>query len=220
MKNFFIFFAILLLAACGSSVQPPSWQLKGSAYLEDYKLSFLSGKEGPAEPHFYKARNEISAGNDLNLLATVYLTKYALQTACLESFDAAEFARLQRLEPNPANMAYCHFLKGNFSAVDSQLLPSRYAGVLKASLARDSARAVREISSIADPLSRLVACGVCLRYLPPDENILNIAIKTSSDQGWRRPLWAYLEKLQTFYREKGDLGKAEATRLRLELLKK
>ena len=195
MRNILILCLVLILAACGSSAHSPVWKDKASRHLADYKTSFLSGKEDATEPHFIKARKEIAAGNDLNLLATVYLTKYALHTASLESFDAADFARVQRLEPNDSNMAYCHFLKGNFSAVNAQALPSGYSGVLKAALLRDVKSALREMNAIDDPLSRLIACGVWVRYLPFDEAILQTAIATASANGWRRPLWAYLERL-------------------------
>ena len=220
MKRILILWMVLILAACSSSSQVPAWKDKAARYLEDYKAHFLSGKEDATEPHFTKARKEIAAGNDLNLLAVVYLTKYALHTASLESFDAVDFARLQRLEPNPANMAYCHFLKGNFSAVDARELPPCYTGILKAALSGDVKSAFREISAIHDPLSRLIACGVWVRYLPHDEAILKTAVTTASEHGWRRPLWAYLEKLQTYYLEQGDQNKAEAVQLRLNLIKK
>jgi hypothetical protein len=56
--------------------------------------------------------------------------------------------------------------------------------------------------------------------LPADENILQIGIDTASANGWRRPLWAYLGKLQNYYLEKGDLAKAGIVAERLKLLKK
>ncbi len=117
-------------------------------------------------------------------------------------------------------MAYCHFLKGNFSAVDAKKLPTRYTGVLKAAVARDAAAAGREIAAIDDPLSRLIACGVWTRYLHADEAIIQIGIDTASANGWRRPLWAYLERLQNYYLENGDQAKANSVSERLKLLKK
>jgi len=219
MKKYFSVMIALLICAC-SQVTVPVWKDKGSRNLEEYKISFLAGKEDASEPHFIKARKEIAAGNDLNLLAIAYLTKYALHTASLESFDTAEFAKLHRLEPNPANMAYCHFLKGNFGAVDLKLLPAHYAGIMKAAAGKDVILAAREISTIGDPLSRLIACGVWVRYMPYDENILQTAINTASANGWRRPLWAYLAKLQAYYLEHGQDAKAGVVKDRLELLKK
>lgn len=220
MKQLLALTIAFLLIGCGSAAPVPVWKDKARRYLEEYKNSFLTGREASTEPHFEKARKEIAGGNDLGLLSIAYLTKYALHTASLESFDSSEFAKVYNLEPRPADLAYCHFLKGNFSAVDAQLLPGRYAGILKAALTRDSTMAAREIASVDDPLSRLIACGVWLRYLPPDEAILHIGISTASSNSWRRPLWAYLSKLQSYYLEKGDTKKAAATGERLKLLKK
>ena len=220
MKKPLSFIIVLMICACGATTPIPVWKDNAYRQLDEYKTSFLTGKEASTEPHFIKARREIAAGNDLSLLTIAYLTKYALHTASLESFDASEFAKLYRLEANPSDMAYCHFLKGNLSAVDLKVLPSRYQGVMKAVPGKDATLAAREIAAIDDPLSRLIACGVWVRYMPYDESILQIAIGTASTNGWRRPLWAYLDKLQTYYHERGDKSKAAAVKNRLELLKK
>ncbi|PKN18206.1 MAG: hypothetical protein CVU71_11885 [Deltaproteobacteria bacterium HGW-Deltaproteobacteria-6] len=219
MKKLLSLILVLLICACGATVPVPAWKDNAYRQLEDYKTGFLTGREESTEPHFVKARREIAAGNDLSILAIAYLTKYSLHTASLESFDSKEFAKLYRLEPHVADMAYCHFLKGNFSAVDAKLLPVRYVGVLKAAGSRDLTVAAREVAAIDDPLSRLIACGVCVRYLPSDETILQIGIATASANGWRRPLWAYLTKLHEHYLNKGEHNKAAATKERLDLLK-
>ena len=220
MKKLLCLLSALMICACGSSTPVPEWKSKAYEQLDIYKTSFLTGKEESTEPHFEKARREIASGNDLGLLTIAYLTQYALHTASLETFDSSEFAKLYRLEPNPPDMAYCHFLKGNFSAVDIHALPVRYAGVMKAASSKDLTLASREIAAMDDPLSRLIACGVWVRYLPADENILQIGIDTASANGWRRPLWAYLGKLQNYYLEKGDPAKAGIVAERLKLLKK
>lgn len=220
MKKLLSSILVLLICACGASTPAPVWKENAYRQLDEYKTSFLTGKEASTEPHFVKARREISAGNDLNLLSVAYLTQYALHTASLEGFDSSDFAKLYRLEPNPADMAYCHFLKGNFSAVDARLLPSRYAGVLKAASANDLKMAARELAAIDDPLSRLIACGVWVRYLPASEEILQTGISTASTNGWQRPLWSYLGRLHEYYLEKGETNKAIAIKERLNLLKK
>lgn len=220
MKKLLLILFALLICACGTATTIPAWKDKAYMHLDDYKTSFLAGKEESTEPHFIKARREIAASNDLGLLTIAYLTKYALHTASLENFDTSDFAKLYKLEPNPSDMAYCHLLKGNFTAVDMKVLPYRYAGVLKAALARDLTMAAREITAIDDPLSRLIACGVCVKYLPSDETILQTGISTASANGWRRPLWAYLNKLQEHYLETGDQNKSTAVKARLDLLKR
>lgn len=216
-------FSLLILAAliCSCALAPvPVWKDKAYQQLEDYKKYFLAGKEDAAEPHFIKARKEVASSNDLNLLAAVLLTRYALHTAALEDFDDSELISINKLEPDAANLSYCYFLKGNFRAVDAKVLPSRYSGIIKAAAGQDATSAAREIAAIDDPLSRLVACGVWIKYMPCDENILQIAINTASANGWRRPLWAYLNKLHACYYERGDKNKADIVKDRLELLKK
>ncbi len=222
MKRYiFILLSAIMLCACGQSSLPVSvWKDNAFRCLEDYKINFLAGKEDATEPHFLKAKKEITAGNDMNLLAIAYLTKYALHTACLESFETGDFARIYRQEPNPANMAYCHLLKGNFNVVEINLISPRYVGIIKAAAGDDSALAAREIAAIDDALSRLIACGVWVRYRSSSEKILLIAVDTASSQGWRKPLAAYLNKLQTFYLERGDKDKAVRIQERIELMQK
>jgi hypothetical protein len=220
MKKLLFLTLAFMICACGSVAPTPKWKDNAYEQLDLYKTGFLTGREESTEPHFVKAVREMAAGNDLNLLAVAWLTKYALHAASLESFDDNEFQKLSRLEPNAADLAYCNFLKGNFSAGDIHRLPARYAGVMKAAAVKDAASAVREMAVIADPLSRLVACGVWVKYRTYDENILQTAIDTAAAHGWRRPLWAYLSKLHDFYSERGDKLKADAIKERLEFLKK
>ena len=217
MRKLFFLLAVLLISACAST-PVPAWKDNAYRQLENYKKYFLTGREDAAEPHFIKARKEISAGNDLNLLATVLLTNYALHASSLEIFDDSDFLKLNKIEPNASNLAYRNFLKGNFDAVDLKELPKSYAGIQKAAASRDVAIAARELAAMDDPLSRLVACGVWVTYLPYNEKILQIAISTASIHGWRRPLSAYLKKLHGYYWEHGEPVQADAIKKRLEIL--
>ena len=219
MKTFMIFVIVFVVVACGPATPTPKWKENAYEQLELYKTGFLTGKEGSGGPHFTKSKREMASGNDLQLLSVAYLTKYALHVACLESFDPSEMTQIARIEPEAYDAAYLHFLKGDFRVVDARRLPVRYAGVLKAAAIADSAKAVREISAMEDPLSRLVACGVWIKYLTGDENLLVVCIDTASANGWSRPLWAYLSKLESLYLERGEKAKAEAVKERMNLFK-
>ncbi len=219
MRKLSIIVLIFLICAC-SSKQIPEWKDTSSKQLESYKHYFLTDKESTSEPHFVKAKKSISRSNDLNLLGTAYLIRYALYTAVLEDFDDTDFLRINKLQPNAKNFSYYNFIKGNFQIADYSLLPAHYSKLLKPLQDKNLAIAVREINSIDDPLARLVACGVWVRYLPYDENILQIAINTAADNGWGKPLFAYLTKLKQYYLEHHETAKAESIKERLELLKK
>ena len=221
MKKYLVLVLLVFICACGSnSKQVPDWKDAAFRNLENYKTNFLTGKEDASEPHLDKARQAVSGGNDLNILARIYLNKYALHTAALEDFDDSEFVRINKLQPIASNFAYYNFLKGNFTAVEDNLLPSNYSGFIKIARNKDLAKAVQEIPSLDDPLSRLIACGIWVKYLPYDENVLQTAIDVSADNGWKRPLWAYLTKLQKYYLDRGETAKAENIKERLEVLKK
>ena len=212
MKKILSVFLSLLVLSCAGGQSAPEWKTKGR--------HFLTGRGDASNPYFEKARRELAAGNDLDALSVAYLTKYALHTASLERFDAAPFAKLYKLSPNPAHMSYCHFLKGNFTAVDATLLNDRYTGFLKAALAKDASAAIRELRAIDDPLSRMVAAGVWGCYLPLDERIFQIAIDTAAANGWRRPLWAHLSALALHYENQGENEKARLVNERIELIKR
>ena len=219
MRKLLFILILFLICACGSK-QIPEWKDTSARQLESYKYYFLTDKEGTSEPHFVKAKKAIARSNDLNLLGTVYLTRYALYVSIVENFDDTDFLRINKLQPNAKNFSYYNFIKGYFLAADYYLLPAHYSKLLKPAQDKDLATAVREISSIDDPLSRLVACGVWVKYLPYDENILQIAINTAADNGWGRPLFAYLTNLQQLYIDHHEIVKSESIKERLELLKK
>jgi hypothetical protein len=212
---------VIFICSCGLNQKHiPEWKDASFRQLENYKVNFLTGKENVSEPHFDKARKAVSGNNDLNFLARIYLNKYALHTAALEDFDDSEFVRINKLHPIASNFAYYNFLKGNITAIEDNLLPSQYSSFIQLVRNKDLAKALQEIPSIDDPLSRLIACGIWVKYLPYDENILQIAINASADNGWKRPLRAYLNKLQKHYLDRGEATKAENIEVRLELLKK
>jgi hypothetical protein len=220
MKKYFVIFMLLFIYACGGSQPIPQWKDTASRQLENYKINFLTDKEDIDEPHFIKARNAISSNNDLQLLAKAYLMKYALHTAVLEDFDDSDFLRIDKLEPNVSNRAYYDLLKGNISQLNETKLKLAYQKLLHLMRDKNLSVAAKEIASIDDPLSRLIACGIWLKYMPYDENIIKLAIDTASQDGWRRPLWAYLNKLQKYYLDRQETDKAETIKERLELLKK
>jgi len=220
MKILSVIAMLLFIISCGSQQHIPEWKDTSSRQLETYKKYFLTDKESASEPHFSRARKTVASGNDLNLLATVYLTRYALHVSVLEDFDDNEFIRINKLQPDPSAFAYYNFIKGYFSAVDYLALPSPYSSLLLHTRNKDIPSAVREIGNISDPLSRLVACGVWVKYLPYDDNILRIAIDTSAENGWVRPLFVYLTKLQQYYLEHQEPVKAQSIKERLELLRK
>ena len=220
MKNivYLLTFSIILLG-CGSK-QVPDWTKASFNQLENYKKNYLIGKEQSAELYFNKAIDEIKKSGDLEILARVYLTKYAAHIAVLEDFDDGEYLRIDALQPVLHNRNFYRFLKGSFDTVDEKLLPQQYDGFMRACRKGKIEDISNEISKIEDPLSKQIAIGLLVQKNTYDEGILKIAIDTASHNGWKRALLVYLDKLQSFYEMKKETQKAANIKQKIQLINK
>ena len=208
-----------LLVGCGSSKPVPDWTDASFNQLDNYKKSYLSGKERIAEAYFNKAVDEIKSSGDLEILARAYLTKYAVHVAVLEAFDDREYMRIDAVEPILQNKNFYSFLKGAFDNVDEKLLPQQYAGFLRAFQSGKKDDVAHEISKMDNPLSKLIALGLLVQKNKNDETDLKLAIDIASHNGWKKALLAYLFKLQSFYKTNNKPDKADHVEERIQLIK-
>jgi hypothetical protein len=74
------------------------------------------------------------------------------------------------------------------------------------------------LRGVADPLARLVAAGVLVRRGATNRAAIEVAVDTASDQGWRRPLLAWLTLQRTLAEQAGDTAAADRLRRRIELV--
>jgi hypothetical protein len=209
---------MFFLVSCGGSPPIPDWTYAGFNQMEDFKKACLEGKAGIADLHFQRAVEEIKKSGDLDILGKVYLSRYAVQAALLESFQDDEFLKIQAAEPNPVNASFYAFLKGNFSRADRNLLPSQYSQTVIDVLASRKDRVGADVQQIEDPLSRLIMTGLLIRYGHESEELLKGAVETSSRQGWKKALLVYLERLQAFYEQRREGEKANKIKQKLLLL--
>ncbi len=210
----------MLLTGCGSSKPVPGWTNASFNQLENYKKSYLSGREGIAEVYFSRAVDEVKKSGDMEILARIYLTKYAVQVAVLEAFDDVEYLRIDAVAPVSQNRNFYNFLKGYFDKVDEGLLPSKYGDFLRAFRKGNVGEIANKISGMDDPLSRLITIGLLIQNNKYDEGILQIAIDTASYNGWKKALLVYLGRLQAFYEKKKEPEKAANIEQRINILKK
>lgn len=221
MKKILILLILITsLFGCGGSKQIPDWINASYNNLENYKKNYLSGKDHIAELQFNKAVDEIKKSGNLEILGRTYLTKYALQIAVLEVFDDTEYLTIDAVQPVLQNRTFYNFLKGSFDKIDESLLPRQYDGVLKIFRKGKPEEAAREISKMEDPLSKLIAAGLLVQKYGYDEGVLKVAIDTASQNGWKKALLVYLEKLLLFYETKKETEKAASIAQRIQLIKK
>jgi len=208
-----------LLFGCGSSKPVPEWKDASFNQLDNYKKSYLSGKERIAEAYFNKAVDEIKSSGDLEILARAYLTKYACQVAVLEAFDDREFLRIDAVEPILQNKNFYSFLKGAFDNVDENQLPQQYVGFFRAFKSGKKDEIAHEISKMDNSLSKLIVLGLLVQKNKTDEMELTLAIDIASQNGWKKAILAYLGKLQSYYEVNNKPDKAAHVAERIQLIK-
>jgi hypothetical protein len=137
------------------------------------------------------------------------------------------------VDAQPAEQAYASFIGGRWSGLDPALLPMAYRSLVtqaieveksgampKAALASSpqNAHANSALSQIQDPMSRLIVAGSLLQreLLTPFD--IGLAVKTASDQGWRRPLLAWLGVQLKLNQSVGNAAIAQQIQRRIELV--
>ena len=178
--------AAVLLAACAGKPPAPQWQASAHDSLQRFTSLYLRGTGGgAADAEFARARSELASTGQATLVARAELTRCAAQVASLVFEPCTGFERL-RSEAAPAERAYAGYLAARITPAEVPLLPEQHRAV--AGGREDTAT----LQAIADPLARLVAAGVLLRSGRASPPVLQLAVDTASQQGWRRPLLAWL----------------------------
>ena len=174
---------VMGLAGCAGNRMIPDWQINAHGALKSSIMAYLVGNSKLATMEFSRARREISSTGRADLMARAELMRCAAQVASLE-FNNCEPFQMMLQDAAAEERAYADYLGGNWVGLDTELLPAQHRAVLTVTGGT--------LNAIEGPLSRLVAAGVLLRkgILAPED--ITIVIQTASDQGWRRPLLAWL----------------------------
>jgi hypothetical protein len=183
--------AIILsaLSACANKPPAPDWQGNAKAASEQAVAAYLSGNSRVESAALERARSETTRTGRADLSARVELTYCAAQVASLVFGPCAGFETL-RADADASERAYADYLLARVAAADIALLPEPQRAT--ATGGSNDAANTAALAGIADPLSRLVAAGVLFEAGRADPKAITIAIDTSSAQGWRRPLLAWL----------------------------
>jgi hypothetical protein len=202
----------LLLVGCAGGPPPPDWKIEAHAALEAYAQHELEGKRRLAAREFERARSALARTGRADLLARAELTRCALRVASLEFEPCTGFEALREDAPT-AERAYADFLAGRWGEIDPALLPAQYRAIVATGGAPEAA-----LAGIADPRSRLIAAAVVLRVERMTPAGIALATETASDQGWRRPLLAWLGVQRARAEAAGDAAQVARLRRRVDLI--
>ncbi len=200
--------AALVLVACASGPKVPDWRINAVGHVERFTEAYLKGEARIEAREFELARAEVARTGRPELVARVELNRCAAQVASLVFEPCAGFEPL-RADSSPAEQAYARYLEGVASAQDGALLPPQHRAI---------AAGGDDIAGIEDPFARLVAAGVLLRQSRASPASVTQAVDTASQQGWRRPLLAWLGVQARLAEERGDAAEAARIRRRMDLV--
>lgn len=202
---------VLALAACANTPPAPDWQLNAQGASERATEAYLSGVDRVASAEAARAQAAVASTGRIDVMARVALLHCAAQVASLLLDDCPAY---RPLAPDAAapEQAYARYLAGQAKPADAELLPAAHRPLLQPA---DGALA---LSTIPDPLSRLVAAGVLMRRGLADDRVVAVAVDTASAQAWRRPLLAWLSVQRARLLQRGDGEAAARVQRRLDLV--
>ncbi|MGK5010120.1 hypothetical protein [Janthinobacterium sp. MDB2-8] len=203
-----------MLAACSSGPPVPDWKMNAQSSVERFQAAYLSGNALVEQTEFRRARSQVAGTGKLELVARIELLRCAARVASLAFEDCAGFDAL-RADANDTDRAYAAYLAGQVQPADIALLPEAQRAAASASSDTAAASAV---AAIKDPLSQLVAAGVLLRASRATPDLLDTAVATASDQGWRRPLLAWLGVQRLRAEQAGDTQAAQHIARRMAIV--
>jgi hypothetical protein len=210
MKRALGLVVMLGVVACSSPPKSPDWELNAVDALRRATDAYLSGRSGVADSEFRLARAEVARTARVDQAARVELTRCAVQVASLQ-FEPCNGARELSADLAKPEAVYLSYLEGQaLDAADVALLPESQRGLL----ANPAALAEPKL----DPLSKLVAAGVALQRKQASPATIQAAIDVSAQQGWARPLLAWLAVAKQRAQAAGATDEAQRIQRRMDLV--
>ena len=205
----------LLLAACSSQPPAPAWQMDSHGASQRALEAYLSGNQRVATLEWQHARQAIARTGQPARMARLELLQCAAQTASAMPWDCPRFEALRTDAAGPER-AYAAYLAGQtLDPVQAALLPPAQQAL---ALATTDAAAAAHVLQLSDPLARLVAARVLLRRSQASPAVVQAAVDTASQQGWRRPLLAWLGVQRQWAEQGGQPDVAARIRRRMDLV--
>ena len=206
--------ALAVLAGCAAPL-PPAWQGDARSALDAAVAAQLSGDSRLEALEFARARSHIARTGRPELMARAELMRCAARVASL-AFEPCEGYERLRADAAAPERAYAAYLAGErLGRDDFDRLPAAQRGA--AAAVAGTPQGAGEAARIEDPLARLIAIAVLFRAGRADPPLIAAAADTASEQGWRRPLLAWLGVQAMLAERRGDAAERERLQRRIEL---
>ncbi|TSE27602.1 hypothetical protein [Tepidimonas aquatica] len=216
--------AAALLVGCTSQPPVPQWRLDLRQAVEQGTLAYLQGHDRSAALHVQRAQQAAAQGAQAPALARQALAHCAAQLAALQGQGCAAAAPYLA-DATVAEQSYAAWLAGwparpwdGPGRPDAAALPPAARALAQAWPAPPAADLAHWLMGLDDPLTRLVAGGWLWHAAGLDAAAVAVLVDTASEQGWRRPLAAWLAVQQRMAQRLGDTTTAAQAQRRLDWL--
>lgn len=202
------------LSACASRPPTPAWQSQTRNAMDLYLIAYLDEDARSAKVQWERVHKALQQTASVEAFAQALLLRCAAESASLATRGACPDFERWKDGSSPAQRAYADYLRG--APLDAPTL-ALLAPWQQRTAQRDAADPT-PLDTGSDPLSLLVGAARLLRSGKANPAVLEQALQAASDQGWRRPLRAWLQVRATLALEAGDSATHQHTQRRLQLL--
>lgn len=206
-----------VLAACGTNSPVPDWQINARDATQRGTVAYLDGRSRVADAEFARARREATRSARADAVARVELARCAAQTAAL-AFGVCDAVTPLRADMGLPQQTYQRYLSGQLLPGDVPALPEAQQAVGRALLSPTPGADPVGWLPQGDALSRLVAAAVLVQAGQGSPAVVAAGVQAASDQGWTRPLLAWLGWQLRQAQAAGDAALARQAQARIDLL--
>ena len=188
-KMIFIVPFVILFLGCSTSLPLNQWQYKSTTAFNAYKESFLKRDLIVAKADLKRAIKHAKMSADLKQLASIYLSKCALEiSVSSEKHECQEYRAIESLVKSEKLKSYYLFLQKKDTNVE--LLPKEYREVASA-VATNSLEYKEKLFAIEKPTSFFITASLLQERL--DEKDIDRVIKKASLYGYKNIVLFWLK---------------------------
>jgi hypothetical protein len=188
------FAAGLGLVGCAGSPSPPGFLSAAQTAMARGSQAYLEGDSRRSTIEYQRAVQLLSQTGRADLIAKAVLTECAAKVTGLDFEPCAGFNRLDQ-DARPSDRAYASLLNGELRSNDVDKLPENHR---RLGLAIVQLQALKNAAQVEEAfLAAILAEGLAAAESQqgPFSQLLALALllNKAEQQGWRRPLLAWIE---------------------------
>jgi hypothetical protein len=200
IKIIFLFFIILVFNACSLKTPINQWQYKTTSAFDAYTKNFLSSDEILAKNDFKRAVKHAKSGGSIEMLASLYLGKCALNISVGKDDGCREYQNISNLVEDKRLHSYFDLITNNVSENTATKIDHIYKKFTTFVYNKEYNKAKLEIKNIQKPTSKLLAASLIKDKL--DDKTREDMIRVASFNGYKKSVLFWLRESKKYTTDK------------------